>query len=127
MSKSGDKVREKIKMILSENLPLNTCQVCRLYNGARHRNDIKFCTSGIKDKWTDETNFKKHGNFPYKNCKEHKLKLPQVWYYLGTLEKKGTVESRIEFRRDPVDMNRKDRMRMWALKGRLPSLNHFAV
>lgn len=127
MSPRGDRIREKIKMILSANLPLNTCQVCRLYNGAGHRNDIKFCTSGIKDKWKDTSTFKKHGNLPYRNCKEHGLKLPQVWYYLGTLEKKGVAESRIEFRSDPIVKGRKDKMRMWALKGKLPNLNHFAV
>lgn len=127
MTKRGDEVREKLMEILSENLPLNTCQVCRLYNGAKHRNDIKFCTSGTKDPWKGESTFKKHGNLPYKNCRDCERKLPSIWYYLGTLEKQDKAESRLEFRSDPIVIGRKDKMRMWALKGRLPSMKRFMV
>ena len=127
MTKEGDKVRERLLEILSENLPLNTCQVCRLYNGAEHRNDIKFCRDEVKDPWKGKDTYSTHGNLPYKNCKDCERKLPSIWYYLRTLEEQGKAESRLEFRTDPIVRGRKDKMRMWALKGGLPSLKKFMV
>jgi len=112
--------------VFDYDLPINTCQICRLMNGAKHRNDIKFCTGGLKDKWKGESNFKSHGNHPYHNCESCEWKLKQVWYHLGVMEKHPdfqVLESRIEFISDPIVPNRKDRVRLWAPVGCLPNLD----
>ena len=123
-------LRNKLIMfwVCHDDIPINTCQICRIINGAKGKHDIKFCRGNQKDEWKGKGNFKSHGNFPYPNCKNCEWKLAQVWYHLRVLENHkdfGVIESRIEFRADPIVPNRKDRMRMWAPVGCLPKLtNH---
>ena len=122
-----NEIEEKILRILGENLPLNTSQVCRMYHGATSRYDINFCTSGRKDEWKDKGNFERYGHNLYPNCIGHEPGYNKIYYRLGKLGKLGLAESRVEWRTDPIVRGRKDRMRMWALKGRLPSLDGFVM
>ena len=118
-------IEEKLLNILKEEgTPLNGMQVCRLLNGAQSKYDIKFCRDKASN-WRDPNRFKNQG-YPYPNCQHHETKNSQVYYYLKKLEKQGVLESRIEYRSDPIVPNRKDRMRMWAFKGRLPRLTSFS-
>jgi len=118
-------LRQRLLQLLDGSRPLNTSQVCRLINGATHKHDIEFCTSGIKDKFTDETNFAKHGNHTYRNCIVCDINWKKIYYQLSILEKKGFLESRIEWRNDPIVIGRKDKFRMWGHRGNLPSLIPF--
>ena len=114
-----------MKVLDSSQFSLNGMQICRLVNGAKGKHDIKFCTGGKKDKWKGVSNFKSHGNKPYPHCNTCEWNASQVYYHLKTLEKQDVLESRIEFRTDPILITRKDRMRMWARKGGLPTLDRF--
>jgi len=118
-------LRQRFLSLLEDSEPLNTSQICRLINGAKHKHDIDFCTSGIKDKFTDEKNFAKHGNHTYRNCIACSINWKQIYYQLSILEKKRFLESRVEWRQDPIVIGRKDKFRMWAHRGKLPSLIPF--
>jgi hypothetical protein len=50
-----------LSLLKEQNYPLNTCQVCRLLNGAKHKNDIQFCRSN-KERKRGLSNFTRFGN-----------------------------------------------------------------
>ena len=114
------KIEIKLEEILRNSLPLNGMQVCRIINGAKGKYDIKFCRN-TPGAWRDPNRFKNQKT-PYPNCKHCEIKWVHVYYYLKKLEAKESLDSRIEYRSDPINPNRKDKMRMWAIKGRLPKL-----
>ena len=116
-------LRANLIEILRTELPLNGMQVCRLINGAKSRLDIRFCHGGKIDPWRDGKNYTKHGNHPYKNCINCDVKSYRVAHTLEQLEREGKIESKKEFRRDPIRPQTKDRMRIWALKGKMPRLS----
>ena len=120
-------VRVKILEILEkEGTPLNTSQVCRIYHGAKSKYHIKFCRPKKWDIRHDKDGFARRGNNGlYQNCHAHKPGYGIIYYSLMTLHKKGYVDTRVEIRSDPIIPTQKDRMRMWALRGMLPSLLNF--
>jgi len=118
----ADEIREEILRVL-ERHPLNGMQICRIINGAKGEFDIKFCRSN-PGAWRDQNRFKNQGS-PYPNCFDCSVLWSSVYYHLRKLEAGGKVESRVEFRGDPIVPHAKDRMRMWALSGRLPNLDEW--
>lgn len=118
-------VRAKILKILEDEMvPLNSLQICRLLNGADHKVDIRFCRGDEPWGWTDPNGFKERNWGAYTGCGSCNNPRDRVYYFLRQLEEKGYVDSRLEFRSDPIQPLRKDWMRMWALKGKLPSLDN---
>ena len=113
-------IRERLLEALQGH-PLNGMQLCRILNGAKGEFDINFCREKAGS-WRDPNRFKSQGS-PYPNCFECSILWSSVYYHLQKLEKAGEVESRVEWRGDPIVPHAKDRMRMWALKGGLPSLD----
>ena len=113
-----------LELLTKSDTPLNTCQVCRIINGVA-KNEISFCRGNLGWEWTDPDGFSKRGNHAYINCVDHDPNWKKVYYQLSVLEKKGFLESRLELRTDPINPKKKDRMRMWAYKGRLPRITNF--
>ncbi|GAG84256.1 unnamed protein product, partial [marine sediment metagenome] len=92
----------------------NTAQICRIKHGAKHRYDIKYCRENPYHKFRDANGFKERGNnCLYENCKTCNPGYGRIYYHLGALEKKGYLESRMEYRGDPIVTGAKDWMRMW--------------
>jgi len=120
-------VRVKILEILEEEgTPLNTAQVCRLFHGAESKFHIQFCRPKKWDTRHDDDGFSRRGNNAlYENCHAHKPGYGAIYSGLMKLYEKGYVDTRIEVRSDPIVPTQKDRMRMWALRGMLPSLLNF--
>jgi len=113
-----------LELLKKSDTPLNTCQICRIINGVT-KNEIKFCRGNIGWEWTDPGGFSKRGNHAYINCVDHAPNWKKVYSQLSVLERKGFLESRLEYRSDPINASRKDRMRMWAYIGRLPRITNF--
>ena len=122
-------VRAKILEILKEEgTPLNTSQVCRLYHGAESKFHIKFCRPQKWDKRHDTEGFSRRGNNSlYENCHAHSPGYGVIYRALFKLVEKGHLDTRIETRSDPIVPTQKDRMRMWAFVGMLPSLDNFPI
>lgn len=116
-------LEEKLLKIL-EKRPYNTAQVCRQVRD-KSPYDIELC----RPKPVKITGFRKQMNFhiqgPYVNCVHCKPYYGKVWRVLNKLEKRDLIESRKEWRNDPIKRGAKDNVRMWALKGKLPSLDPF--
>lgn len=108
--------------------PLNTCQVCRIIHGAKGKHDIGFCRPEKWDVRHDKDGFTRRNSIKgavYENCKNHTPGYYAVYRGLYVLERKGFLETRIEKRNDPIVPTQKDRMRMWAYRGRLPRITNF--
>lgn len=103
--------------------PLNGAQVCRMWHGAKGKHDLEFCRRSPYPTWRDTDGFKARGGGAlYEHCKVCSPGYQRVYYHLCKLEKQGWLESRMEYRTDPIVPGAKDWMRMWAIKGKLPSL-----
>lgn len=119
-------LRFKIREVLERHSSLNTCQICRIIHGAKGPHDIDFCRPSKWNVRHDEDGFSKRGNNAlYVNCKIHKPGYGAIYQALWYLESRRFVETRIEMRNDPIVPTQKDRMRMWALKGKLPILDSY--
>ena len=118
-------LRVKLLEILKVNHPRNTCQICRMVRGS-HAYHIELCR-GKKGRPIKE--FRKDSYWTegglYPNCKDCTPNYFAVWRALWVLKRKGFVDTRKEYRSDPIKPNAKDNVRMWALKGKLPSMDHF--
>ncbi len=117
----GSLLRIKLLEVLGER-NYNTCQSCRRVHGKSAYN-IKFCRDVPYGVWHDDSGFKTRNRMLYVNCHAHSPNIDYVYAALKILERKGFVESRVEWRRDPIRPQAKDRMRIWALRGRLPRLD----
>jgi hypothetical protein len=118
----GSLLRVQLMEILRVELPLNGMQVCRILNGGKSRYDIKFCRP-FAWKYMDSKSWSAHGNHPYDNCVYCSVKAYRVAHTLEQLEREGKVESKKGWRRDPIKPQRKDKMKTWALRGRLPKMD----
>ncbi|GAG84261.1 unnamed protein product [marine sediment metagenome] len=121
----GSVLRAKLLEILKGEYWLNSLQVCRILNGAKHKHDLSFCRINPHP-YGYTNNFTGYGGNPYSGCVNCNTNRSRVYSALKSLEKKGFIESVLGWFTDAVrTTGGKDRMRIWALKGRLPSLDHF--
>ena len=122
----GSLLRIKLLEILG-GYPMNTAQICRVLHGAKHAYDIKFCRPEAYAVFRDQAGYKQRGNnCLYVGCHSCVPGYGAVYRNLMRLVKTGHLETRKEFRSDPIVPNTKDLVRMWALKGKLPTLDiHF--
>lgn len=114
-----------IELLKNQPLPINSCQVCRIYQG-KNKNDIKFCRNNpIQD--VTANNWERNNNLFYENCINCSPNHKQIYAALCQLQEKGYLDGRTERRLDPQKAHRgmKDKMRMWAIKGGLPSMDPF--
>jgi len=106
----------------------NGAQICRVKHGAKGKHDIGFCRTNPYHTWRDVNGFKERGGgCLYENCKVCSPGYQRVYYFLGKLEEKGYLESRMEYRTDPIVPGAKDWMRMWYVKGQMPTLDSFTI
>ena len=116
-------LRYKLLEILKGDYWLNSLQLCRILNGAKNKHDIAFCRDS-PHAYSYENNFTGYGGNPYVNCKTCKVNRSRVYSCLRQIEKEDKIDSILGWFTDTLRKG-KDKMRIWALKGKITRITNF--